>query len=51
MAHYWRRGEWRGKVEEWSVEQLKEMEVGRRKRCTYKSKVEEWLREGGEMGE
>ena len=51
MAHYWRRGEWRGKVEEWSVEQLKEMEVGRRKRCTNKSKVEEWLREGGEMGE
>ena len=51
LAHYWRRGEWRGKEEEWSVEELKKMERGKRLRCQNKSKVEEWLREGGEMGE
>ena len=51
LAHYWRRGEWRGAEEQYSVEELREIERGKKKCCQNKSEVETWLRGGGEMGE
>ena len=52
LAHYWRRGEWREVVKEWSVERLERMEAARKvdteRRMATKSEVEKWLRECGE---
>ena len=54
LAHYWRQGEWREKVKEWSVEMLERREARRKvDSCRKggwpsKSMVEEWLCEGGD---
>ena len=58
LAHYWRRGEkWRTKAEMYSVGRMEGFEAARREELELKEmapdkrEVEEWLREGGEMGE
>ena len=52
LAHYWRRGEWREVVTEWSVERLERREATRKvdaeRGMPTKSEVEKWLRKGGE---
>ena len=52
LAHYWRRGEWREVVKEWSVERLERMEAARKvdteRVMARNCEVEKWFREGGE---